>query len=550
MTPLIFAEWCLQREMPRWLPSVYRMSFLIPALLAWLEMAVIWPDLKHPGAGREAVQHLLWFAAAVVLVGGVQFAAKAVCWELSLEMRDIVRLTGLDAKLLLWSKTLACWWTIAWSLLLMLPLVPFARTLGGVMIDQLLVGLHGLLLLAALTAGFGMLASVLTAGTKNPEKMAASATSLGLLIYNLSFVFLSLSLFWGTWLITGAVSPELKLVFSRIALCAPAVSVTNALRSPFLFTPSAPAYWMHYLTAIACAALATLVIEFRSRSSVSSMEAETADERPSFQPSKMKLEVSASSTSGVEQQMVLDSASVHSPQHAAIKVRSNSGGRPRCSDQPFLWKDIYVLSDERKRINPWTLCYLAATIGLILLGVISTDIADRYRLMGLAIPCIVVTAVLLSIRFDALLTAEFRDRTWGSLMLLPIDPCDLLQTKLCATLWEQRFGILPVGVAFLAQTLIGPGDAVVALGMTSAIALIASGLLCQMSCINQLLGKAWWVGLCQTIGFITVIVIAFAIWLNCGLWLGFVLTSLFLAIVLGLVQYGCVNRLARGWVEL
>ena len=112
VTTCVFAEWCLRREAPKWRPSVYRMTLLIPIVLAGLEAATIWPNLRHPGMGREAVRQLLFIAAVVVFVGGIQFASKAVCWEVSPEMRDLVRLTGLDAKTLLWSKTLACWWTI------------------------------------------------------------------------------------------------------------------------------------------------------------------------------------------------------------------------------------------------------------------------------------------------------------------------------------------------------------------------------------------------------------------------------------------------------
>ena len=226
-----------------------------------------------------------------------------------------------------------------------------------------------------------------------------------------------------------------------------------------------------------------------------------------------------------------------------------SGRRPRCSDRPFFWKDVYVLSDERKWLKTWTLFYFAATIGVLLLSVVSSDNSDRYRIVVVAIPSIVVVAIILSVRFDALLTAEFRDRTWGSLMLLPVDPVDLLRTKLLAAMWEQRFAVLPVGVAQAALLMVGPQEAIVAGGMTAVIAIIVCGLLCQMSCINQLLGKVWWVGPCQAIGFIAAIVAAFAIWLKCGLWPGFLLTSAFFAGVVLVLQICCVNRLARNWVE-
>lgn len=569
----VFAGWCLRREAPRWRPSVVRLAFLVPVVLVWFEMATIWPDLLHPGAGGVAVRHLLWFAALVILMGGVQFASKAVCWEVSSEMRDIVRLTGLDAKLLLWTKTLACWWTIGWSLLLLLPALMFAITLGGVSPDQLVVGAYGLVVLTALTGGFGMLAGVLTVDAKNPEKMAASATMLGLVFYNVSFVLFSQMLLWGSWLFSGEVSSSLNLLCRRIALCAPVVSVANALRGPFLFTVTDPGYWLHFLTATGCAALATVAMELRFRSGVSTADATASDGLPSLQGAAVRDPFSdkPSSTSDNIETTVgepvgvtpgtsplpspaadatrLSDAQVATRQAAAAVMNPLSARRPRCSDRPFFWKDVYVLSDERKWLNMWTLFYFAATAGVLFVGVVSTDHADRYRVVVMSIFAIVVAAIILSLRFDALLTAEFRDRTWGSLMLLPVDPCDLLWIKLRAALYEQRFAGLPLGAALATLLLIGPGDALVATGMVAVIALLVCGLLCQMSCVNQLLGKAWWVGPCQAVGFIAALVASFAIWLNAGLWAGFLLTAVFLTVLVLIVQSTCVVPLARNWVE-
>ena len=118
----VFSAWCLRREAPTWPPSLYRLAVLIPIVVAVGFETVLWPHLRYPGAGGVAMRQLLGMAAMVVLIGGVQYASKAVCWELSAEMRDVVRVTGLDPKLLLWSRTLSRWWTIGWSVLLMLPL--------------------------------------------------------------------------------------------------------------------------------------------------------------------------------------------------------------------------------------------------------------------------------------------------------------------------------------------------------------------------------------------------------------------------------------------
>ena len=516
------------------------MAVLLPVVLAWLLAAVVWPDLRTSGAGREAVRQLLLLAAVAVFAGGQQFASKAVCWEVSPEMRDLVRLTGIGAKTLLWTTTLSRWWTIGWMLLLMLPLAMFARTMGGVDADQWLAGACGLALLAALMGGFGMLAGVLTVDAKNPEKTASTATWLGLVIYNVGFVLVSQMIFWGNFFITGNESPALRDWCGRIAYCAPITSLMHALRSPALFSASDPGYWLHFLTAAGCAALATLAIEFRFRSSTSAAEATASDALPS---------ISLSKSTRVDQSPDREVAADRDAAPVQIVRPVVSGRRPRCSDRPFFWKDVYVLSDERKWLKTWTLFYFAATIGVLLLSVVSSDNLNRHVVAVAAVLSIVVAAVILSMRFDALLTAEFRDRTWGSLMLLPVDPVDLLRTKLWATMFEQRFAVLPLGVAQAALWLVGPQEAIVVGGMTAVIAVIVSGLLCQMSCINQLLGKAWWVGPCQAMGFIAIIVGAFAIWMKCGLWPGFLLASAFLAGVVLALQFGCVNRLARNWVE-
>ncbi len=532
----VFAGWCLRREAPRWRPPLLRMTVLIPIVLAGCS-AVFWQyNLRFLGMGVLAVRQLLFVAAAAVFVGGVQFASKAVCWELSPEMRDLVRLTGIEARTLLWTTTLSRWWTIGWSVLLMLPLAMFATTLGGVRSDQLQSGACGLALLAALVGGFGMLAGVLMVDAKNPEKSASTATWLGLVIYNIGFVLVGQIVYWGNWSLTGNESPSVSQLSRRIALSAPVVSVTTALQSHVLFTPTDPGYWLHFLTAIGCAALATLAMELRFRSSARPSEAgdSSSDALPSLHVSQTKESELADEREAVPVRVVRPVA---------------SGRRPRCSDRPFFWKDVHVLSDERKWLKTWTLFYCAATIGVLAMSAASSGNPDNPLVVMAAILSVVVAAIILSLRFDALLTAEFRDRTWGSLMLLPVDPCDLLLTKFGAALYEQRFAVLPVGASLIALVSIGPREAIVVTCMIAVIAPLACCLLCQTSCVNQLLGKVWWVGPCQAAGFIAAIVAAFAIWMKAGLWPGFILTVAYLTGVVLLMQYGCVNRLARNWVE-
>ena len=543
VTVPVFAEWCLQQEAPRWPPGFVRLSLLIPVVGAGCLVVWAWPRLRFPVAGTKAIQELLLLAAAVIVIGGIQFASKAACWELSVEMRDIVRLTGLGAATLLWTRTLARWWTIGWSLVLLLPFASFAFTLGSVRSDQLVAGAFGLGMLAALVGGFGMLAGVLSADAKNPEKSASSATWLLLLIYGASFVIVPQLIYWGGYLLfDGEVPAAVSLFSRRVGSWQPTSNVINALRSPTLFSPTDAGYWLHFLTAIGCAAAATLVIGFRFRSSVSSVDLATSDERASVRLSNTKMvsDDGYSCPSGlvVEDNENRTGRSAHPPRR-----------RPRCSERPFFWKDVYILSDEGKRLNGWTLFYIAAAIGVLILSISSQVRPDRELVVVVAILSVVVAILLLAVRFDALLTAEFRDRTWGSLMLLPVDPCKLLLTKLWAAMWEQRFALLPVGAALTALAISGQQAMIVATVMTCVIASISCCLLCQMSCLNQLLGKVWWISLCQIVGFLAVVIASIAIWASTGLWVGFVLTGAFLVgIVLG-VQFACVNPVARSWVE-
>ena len=220
-----------------------------------------------------------------------------------------------------------------------------------------------------------------------------------------------------------------------------------------------------------------------------------------------------------------------------------------CSDRPFFWKDVYILSEERKRVNWASLFYVVAAIGLAaFLAVIAHTQNFGDAAIFFSILPIIVASLVISVRFDSLLTVEFRDRTWGSLMLLPVDPCSLLYTKLWAALWEQRFVAFPVGVAQVALLLAMPIGAYVA-GIAVVLAPLAAGLMCQMSAINQLLGKKWWVGLVQAVAFIAVLVGSGVLFATCGVAPGFALTTVFLTVILFATQFWLVHPLARNWSE-
>ena len=64
-------------------------------------------------------------------------ASQSICWEVSPELRELVRLTGIGPVTLLCCKSLARWSTIGISVLLLAPLQCFAFAPGGVTATQL-----------------------------------------------------------------------------------------------------------------------------------------------------------------------------------------------------------------------------------------------------------------------------------------------------------------------------------------------------------------------------------------------------------------------------
>ena len=541
----VFVGWSLRHEATRWRPALV---MLLPLFVAGVLAATTWTTWRwaRPMTGRVAMLQLIWVAAVAIGLGGAQYASKAVCWELSREMRDIVRLTGLNAQALLWTKSLTRWGTIGWSLLLLWPLALLAFTLGGVTRDHLVAGAFGLALIAALVGSMAMLAGVLTCNSQNPEKMAANVTVSVLVVYNMSFVAVSQLIYWGWWWTTGDTAP-VELFCRQLTLYSPSVSVSQALTSPGLFSPLEVGYWMHFVTAAVCAGIASLGMHFQWRGDASDgrlVEEEAGKDRAVGQ----RRGFWARYFSSTKRADAEEPGGLRRPAQTRVLV-SRPTGRPRCSDRPFFWKDVYVLSEERKRVNWASLFYVLAAIGMAaFLAVIAQaqDFGDAA--IFFSIVSIIVASLVISVRFDALLTAEFRDRTWGSLMLLPVDPCSLLYTKFWAALWEQRFVALPVGVAQVALLLAMPTGAYVA-GIAAVFAPLGAGLMCQMSALNQLLGKKWWVGIVQAVAFIAVLVGAGVLFATCGVAPGFALTTVFLTVILFATQFWLVHPLARNWSE-
>ena len=537
---LVFFQWCLQREAPRWRPPLVRLTLLLPAVLAWWCSATIWPDFKFPGAGSAAISNLLAVASFVIVVAGIQFAARSICWEVSPEMRDLVRLTGVESTTLLWSKTAARWWTIGWSLLLILPLAMFAQTMGGVTSGQLISGALGLALIFVLTGTSALLAGVLATDSKNPEKTATGFAVVLLALYNLLFVVASLII------MTLTDSSATEKLGSYIINCTPVVVVFHTFQSTGIYSFTDPQYWIHLLVALGTACFATRVMKVRFQSSPRLPDSESDSVLTSFALPSRPTQVSERNKSLVSAEK--------SPNHQERSRGSTSlpagiRRRPRCSDRPVFWKDVFVLSDERGTVNPWTIAYFVLAIGIAALQVmLFRETRDNGLRTVMSFLSIAGAAVVMSLRFDALLTIEFRDRTWGSLMLLPIDPCDFLWFKLQAAIWEQRFAALPLVVAQIGM-LFNETESISGAVMGVLIAIPSTLLLCQLSTLTQLLGKVWWLGPCQIIGFVAVTVGVMTIWIQCGLWLGFVLAELFLIAVVSILYRTAIQPAVRQWIE-
>ncbi len=498
----MFVRWCLQRETVR----LWNYLVLITPVLVAGYFSRFSLDERVSSPGPHLLQNLLWISVFFVFVAGVRHASKAVCWEVSREQRDLVRLTGIDPRTLLWCKVFSHWCTICLSILMILPLALFARTLGAVEFDQWFAGGCWLLLITLLTAGFAMIASVTSNQVANPETTASTATFLLMIVYHL--------MFWGgaavigliSWLTSGAVdlgvgSSGQKAIHSILSL-APMAGLFRGLSSPSTFSPWNVTYWFHFVTAGFFMWAATKVIRGRFRVTT------RGDEEPTQQKSIIK------------------------------SVSELPYLRPRCGHRPFFWKDRYILGGGKWSQSWWTAISLLATaavISAVVYGVPATLIAV---LSVCAAPCLLAT------RFDALLVPEFRDQTWGSLMLLPVDPGLIMLEKIRAAAWEQMALLLPVGVS-IAMGMVSSPNVVL---MVVPLAFLSGVLLIEISIIKQLYIKTWWINLVVlniTLGLIIGVV---TVWLTCPAVTSFVSTVAALVIVIFGFMFQIRKRL-ENWSE-
>ena len=504
----VFLEWCIQREALRlWNYTI----ILAPILMAgYFVRSLLFR--AFPAHGSELLEKLLFIAAIFIFFGGVIHASKAVCWEVSLELRDLVRLTGIDPASLLWCKSLARWWTIALSIILIVPIAMYARTIGGITGDQLFAGGCWLLLASVLTAGFAMVASVSSNRAANAETTAATGSFLLMLIYHM--------LFWVASAFIGLVVPYLYSQFGlaagswvqRAAMIplsyAPVTGFYRSLKSPATFSLFGPAFWLHFITAFLCMWAAKIVMRSRLRVTTQGDEPFVA--------------------SGIVPRKVINRAS----------------SRPRCSDRPFFWKDTYILGAGR-----WSQVWWAFLSGIGLLALIGSTIrnVDSAEVLPLVFGIIAICLLpcVIAVRFDALLTAEFRDNTWNSLMLLPIDPRIPIMAKIQAAAWERKAMFVPVIVG----AAIASYWNVIAMIIAATIALLVGILMIEVSILNQFYSKSWWVGPVTGIVIVLMIAVVIPFWAFFSIASGFVATILAIA-VFNFCIYAHINWRLNHWTEI
>lgn len=499
-------EWCLIREACRLSP--YR--FLVMATL--VALFFLRPNVAPPWktfSGHDIVNVLFLFAGFLVIVGGCVHAAHAVCWEVSRELRDMVRLTGISPGTLLWCKTLARWWTIFVSIVLLIPFAAFAVTQGGVTIVQLWAEGWWLLMFGLLTAGFAAIASVSSVEADSAATTATAATFFLMLLYHGVFWLSCLALELGYQLLTGnaiqssRVDVWLASIIDFMWNAAPSTGAYRAMSAPVFHFPLQPTYWLHFLTAAVCLRLASRVMRNRMRIS------------PQWDTSP--------------------AAANDEPAAVAAVLR------PRCTERPFFWKDTQILSG-----GPSTQRIADVVHMLFAVAVLSTLTHPNSPQLRPAIAVIAecLAPIVIALRFDALLAAEFRQQTWASLMLLPVDPFVVVRAKLQAALWEQRLIWLPLGLAFVLGLSLQPS--LVAMG--GVIAALAGIVLCQVSAISRLAPRTWWVGPTQGLLLIGLIAVCVMTWCGNPPWLSFAITVALLLVFIFPAQ-AWIDHLLRNWTE-
>lgn len=496
----VFWEWCLRREVFRFAPLAL---LVVPLALTELHMTLFWQWSRSVVRGTDILRGLFGIAAMMVVGGGAVHAAQAVCWEVSTDLRELVRLTGIGPVTLFFAKSLVRWWTILCSLLLLTPMVLFAITLGGVTTAHLVACGWGLLMLAALTLGMAMVAGISATEVQNASTTAAMGTFLLMLLYHLLIWMVLALMSAAMWFATGEWgvphSSWIRPVYDFAWQYAPIANLMRAISAPTLFSPLSPTYWIHFLFAGLLIRMATVVMINRFRT-------------------------------------------IRTVAVASDSAARNSGlSRPRCSNAPFFWKDSQILLGGSRSRRVWLVIYLLSAVGGLML---MSSGQDRELPLVVCIITECVLPVIFAVRLDGLIAAEFREQTWQSLMLLPIDRRTLIWSKARAVAWEQQGALLPLLIAVPIAASRYPA----AVFMVAVIAGLSGFMMCQVSAAYYLTPKYFWTGPVRGGLFLCLIVLCVAIWFNCGRWESFFMTVVLqIVTIVPVQQFICTH--IDDWTE-
>ncbi len=455
---------------------------------------------------------LVGIAAMMILGGGAIHASQAFCWEVSPELRELVRLTGIGPVTLLCCKSLARWSTIGCSVLLLVPPVSFAITLGGVTTAHLGACGAVLLMLTALMTGMALVAGVSATDSQNSSTTAVMGTFLLLLLYHVMFWLTAVVVYLGYREANGGdwgpipFNSWWRIPYDFAWQSAPVTVLVRACRSPDLFSPLSPSYWIHFLTALFGFRMASVVMINRFRSVRGPTEADLEATRP-----------------------------------ATMSVGS---GRPRCSDAPHFWKDTQILAGGYRSQRFLGLIYGLIAFAVLFVGVAAPREHEAEYSLRLAIFAECAWPVIFAFYLDGLISIEFREQTWQSLILLPIDRRTLLWAKVRAVAWQQRAILLPVGVAVAFGLPRAPGPVL----MTGVIATLAGMLMCQVSAVHYLTPRYWWAGPVQAGVILGLIVTCLLLWLTFNLWVSFFMTVTLMVVTVVAVQSYLETKL-ESWTE-
>jgi hypothetical protein len=502
----VFWEWCFRREAFRAGPQI---ALAMPLVGLEIFIWLFWPQRWHVNQGADVLRVLVGIAAVLIVGGGAVHVSRAFCWEVSPELRELVRLTGIGPITLLCCKSLPRWSTIGLSVLVLAPVLCFARTLGGVTPALVYSCGAALLMLAVLTAGIAMVAGVSATDSENASTTAVMGTLLLMLLYHLMFwfsaliVYLSYGQSTGRW---GSIpsGSGWRMPYDFAWQSAPLIVLIRAGGSPDSLSLLSPSYWIHFLTALFGFRMASVVMINRFRSVRG--------------PSAKDMEPTAAAT------------------------KSGGSGRPRCSESPHFWKETQILAGGYRSQRFWGLMYLLLALFVLLAGLSGPHEAELS--LTLAIIAEIVWPIIFSVRLDALISAEFREQTWQSLMLLPIDRRTLLWAKVKAVAWQQRTVLLPVGLA----VAFGLPRAPLAVAATGVIAALAGMIMCQVSAVHYLTPRYWWAGPAQIAAIAVLIVTGVNLWIRVNPWISIFVTVALMVVVVVAIQSYLETKL-EAWTE-